>query len=132
MYSQSAEDPDGLLGEEMVFWCLFAIMQSLDWRKYFISNSPDLKKLQDSFVSHFKSAQPTLYQAMVDELGIEEIAECLLISMPDRFFLPIFNCEFPVEVSKHIFDLFVWEQTGVDSLLRVFFRCLEHQSAQLK
>ena len=47
VYSQSAEDPDGLLGEEMVFWCLFAIMQSLDWRKFFICNSPDLKKLQD-------------------------------------------------------------------------------------
>lgn len=129
IYSEKDEEnPEGLLGEEMAFWCLFAIMQQLNWRKYFVHNSPDLKQLQSDFVHQFKTCQPRIHAAMVNELENESIVEALLVSMPDRFLLPIFNYQFPVEVSKHIFDLFLWEQTGVDTLLRVFFKCLELQS----
>jgi hypothetical protein len=52
---------------------------------------------------------PTLYEKMVEELGGNEIVNAMLEGIPERFILPLFNCNFPVELSKHIFDLFVWE-----------------------
>jgi hypothetical protein len=47
-----------------------------------------------------------------------------LEQVPNNFLLPIFNQFAPIEISKHIFDLFVWEQTGMECLERVFFKCL--------
>lgn len=46
--------------------------------------------------------------------------------MADRFYTSIFNGEFEIEISIHIFSFFLLEQKGVQSLDRVFLKCLKH------
>ena len=39
--------------------------------------------------------------------------------------MPIFSCTVPVDICKHIFDLFIWEKSGHVSLVRLIATCLK-------
>jgi hypothetical protein len=65
---------------------------------------------------------PKLNARMMEVDVMETIS--LNYVIPQKYVNPIFTCTFPVNISKRIFDLFIWEKSGERCLLRLIFKCL--------
>ncbi len=47
----------------------------------------------------------------------------LNFTIPQKYIMPIFTCQFSIELSKRVFDLFFWEQSAERCLVRVIMKC---------
>jgi len=108
--------------EELAFWCLFEIMNSRNWRRFFMADDSIGSEIQQQIPTLIEQAAPRLYKRMLDADAIEAMSLSFVI--PQKYIMPIFTCAMPVDVTKHIFDLFIWEQSGHLCLLRVISMCL--------
>lgn len=50
--------------EEMTFWCLFVIMNNMNWRKMFIANDPTSINIQTLIPHLLQQQAPRLYARM--------------------------------------------------------------------
>ena len=50
----------------------------------------------------------------------------LSFTFPQRYVMSIFSCKQPVQISKDVFDLFFFEQSGEECLLRLLMKMLRH------
>lgn len=50
----------------------------------------------------------------------------LSFTFPQRYIMSIFTCEQPIEISKSVLDLFIFEQSGESCLLRILKKMLVH------
>lgn len=71
-----------------------------------------------------QSNVPKLYERMVNADVMETMS--LNFIVPQRYIMPIFTCTIPVDLSKHIFDLFLWEKSGETCLMRLIAKCFRH------
>ena len=69
-------------------------------------------------------AAPKLYDYM-NELDVAQTIS-LSMTIPQRYIMSIFTCEQPIEVSKFVFDLFIFEQSGEVCLWRTIKKMLQH------
>lgn len=71
-----------------------------------------------------KQVVPRLYETMGKMCEAQTFS--LGMTIPQRYIMSIFTCEQPIEISKFIFDMFIFEQSGEECLLRVLRKMLQH------
>ena len=99
-------------------------MSNLNWRRYFISSDLTMQRVQERMPEFLSEAAPKLFDYM-NELDVAQTIS-LSMTIPQRYIMSIFTCEQPIEVSKFVFDLFIFEQSGEVCLWRTIKKMLQH------
>ena len=110
--------------EESCFWCFIKIMTEMNWRRFFIVSDPTMATLQADMPEFLQLSCPRLYSKMKEDCEIELMS--LTFTLPQRYLMSIFTCEQPIEISKSILDLFIFESSGERCLLRILSKMLSH------
>ena len=83
-----------------------------------------MQRIQERMPEFLSKAAPKLFDYM-NELDVAQTIS-LSMTIPQRYIMSIFTCEQPIEVSKFVFDLFIFEQSGEVCLWRTIKKMLQH------